>query len=330
MLTKPNTVLVASSVVTKAADVVLGALVLLDGKTGQPISDIATQSNVDACDSLQLGVCKAVAVTSGSASVKKPAYFAKTKAFKRSELRTILNTEYVASAEDTFTLLVPSTAGAAPGDNMHVKLTFKVDGFQTQKAEAYTFAIAAYADAATLAAAIATRINNNVDSWVTASVTDATVTVTAKKAVDYQNNAKSLNAVQKFNQVEFELAAFKVNGVGPYTAFGTVTHTVNATPGFGNAYVVRDEEKDALGYEGHYHIQSFPNTLPVSTVKASGGLVDATQGYDCISFTAELAYRAPDESYMKSTPVSAQCYYYTAESTDPAAIVTAIKTWANL
>ena len=328
MLTKPNTVLVASTVATTAATIAVGALMLLDAKTGKPVTDVT--GDLTGIDSLQLGVCKSLAVTGGSAATNKPAYFAKTKAFKRSELRGLTNTPYSASAEDAFTLLVPSVANHVSGDNMHVKLTFKVDGFQTQKAEAYTFAITNYADSAALATAIANRINNNPDSWVTASASSATVTVTAKKAVDYQVNAKSLMPTSKFNQVEFELAAFKVNGVGPYAAFGTVTRTSSATPGFGNAYVVRDEEIDAFGYEGHYHIQSFPNTLPVSTVKSSNGLVDDTQGYDCISFTAELAYRAPDESYMKSTPVSAQCYYYTVEEADPAAIVTAIKKWANL
>lgn len=329
MLTKPNTVLVATSVVTTAAALAVGAVMLLDGKTGKPLTDLQA-ATLAATDTLQLGVVKAAAVTGGTAATNKPAYIAKTKAFKRSELRSIANTAFAASAEDTYTIAVPSTAGAVSGDNMHIKLTFKVDGFQTQKAEAYTFAIANYATAADLATAIANRINNNPDSWVTASATDDDVTVTAKKAIDYQPNAKSLSAVTKYNQVEFELAAFKVNGVGPYVPFGTVVHTVNATPGFGNPYVIRDEEKDALGYEGHYHITAFPNTLPASSVAASGGLVDGTAQYNCITLVAELTYRAPDESYMKSTPVAAQLYYPTAENTDAAAIVAAVKTWANL
>lgn len=329
MITKPNTVLVASAISTVTTDV-LGTLVLLDGKTGLPVTDSADLTGIT---SLQFGVIKEAAVTGGTNAVKRPIYIAKTKAFKKSELVNIISTAGYAATEDSYKLKVPTTPGSAvAGDNLHVRLDFKIEGFRTQKAEEYVFGIADYANAGALATAIAARINNNPETWVTATVANTDeVTITAKKAIDYQPNAKSANAVTKFNQVEFELASYKVNCTGPYSAFGTLTKLANSNPGFGNPYVVRDQEKDAFGYEGSMHSTMFPVMQPATNVATSAGLIDGTVQYNCITFTAELAYRAPDESYMKSTPVTAQLYYphSTQNALDAAAIVASVKLWAN-
>lgn len=328
MITKPNTVLVATGISTTATET-LGTLVLLDAKTGLPVANAASLTGVDA---VQFGVIKEPKVTTGPVENQKPIYIAKTKAFKKSELQHIVSTAGIPATEDSYKLTVPTIpAGLIDGDNMHVRLSFKVDGHKTQKAEAYTFAIKDYATAANLATAIANRINKNRDSWVTATVNAAEVTITAKRAIDYQPNSKSINATTKFNQVEFDLAAFKVNGTGPYSAFGTIAKLSNSQPGIGNPYVVRDQERDAFGYEGVAHIAVYPSIMPASSVAAVGGLVNESVQYNCISFTAELAYRAPDESYMKTTPVSAQLYYPHTAGNKTAAdnIVAAVKTWAG-
>ena len=327
MITKPNTVLVATGISTTATET-LGTLVLLNAKTGLPVANAASLTGVDA---VQFGVIKEPKVTTGPVENQKPIYIAKTKAFKKSELQHIVSTAGIPATEDSFKIVVPSPAGAVVGDNMHVKLNFKVDGYQTQKAEAYVFALVSYASATALAADIADRINKNPRSWVTASVNAAEVTITAKKAIDHQPNSKSINATTKFNQVEFDLAAFKVNGTGPYSAFGTIAKLSNSQPGIGNPYVVRDQERDAFGYEGVAHIAVYPSIMPASSVAAVGGLVNESVQYNCISFTAELAYRAPDESYMKTTPVSAQLYYPHTAGNKTAAdnIVAAVKTWAG-
>ena len=330
MITKPNTVLVASSVKTTAAALEVGALMLLNGQTGLPVTDA---EDIRGIESLQFGVVKEAAVTTGATSGKHPAYIAKTKAFTRDELRNIVTSENTASTEDTFTVTFPGTVptNLVEGDNLHIKLSFKVDGYSVQKAESYVFDLNAYTSTTTLAADIATRITNNPESWVNATSTGAVLTVVAKTAIDFQPNAKSINATSKFNQVEFDLASFKVNGTGYYYPFGTVAKTANANPGIGNPYVVRDQEKDAMGYLGAMFSPQFPNIQPASSVAATGGLVDDSVAYDCVSFTAELKYRAPDESYMKSTGVSAQLYFVDSDANLAAAntIVDAIKAWAG-
>lgn len=331
MINKPNTVLVASTVDSTDTSIdTLGALVVIDAEKGTLVADVADLSGVN---SIQFGVIKEAKVTTGHVSQKHPAYIAKTKAFTRDELRDIRLTEGAAGAEDTFTLTFPASYPTfVDGDILHVRLNFKVDGHVTQKAEEYAFDLTQYTASSALATAIGDKINGNIDSWVTAVVVDKVITITAKNAIDYQPNAKSINSTIKFNQVEFDLASFRVNGTSFYYSFGTVAKTANATPGYGNPYVVRDQEKDAFGYLGAMHSTLYPNIQPASSVAASAGLVDSSKLYDTISFTAELKYRAPDESYMKSTGVTAQMYYV---HTDPnlaqaELIVAAVKLWAGM
>ena len=329
MITKPNTVLVATAIdTTSDNDSAVGSLVVINGETGAIVSDATALTGLN---SIQFGVIKEAKVATGDASIKHPVYIAKTKAFKKGELANIKSTAFSAIAEDTFTLTLPGTMPAViAGDVLHVKLFFKVDGHQTQKSEEYTFDLTQYTATATLATAIATRINANKDAWVTATVASEVVTVTAKHAIDYQPNAKSINNTINFNQVEFDLASYKVNGTSNYYSFGTVAKTVNATPGTGNPYVVRDQERAAFGYLGAMHSTTYPNIQPASSVAAVGGLVDATAQYDSISFTANVEYRSPDESYMKSTGVSAQVYYPHSQATAADSIVAAVKAWAGI
>lgn len=328
-MTQPNTVLVATTVSSTATSTV-GALIVLDGKTGIPVTDATDLSGVD---SIQFGVVKEAAVSTGALSQRHPAYIAKTKAFTKEELKNIVASDFSAETEDTFTITFTGTipTNITDGDNLHVKMTYKVEGHAVNKSEGYVFDLNQYTSTTTLATDVAAAINANPQSWVTATSSNAVVTVTAKRAIDYQPTAKSINSTFKFNQVEFDLASFRVNGTSPYYAFGTVAKTVNAGAGVGNPYVVRDQEKDAMGYLGAMFSPAYPNLQPASSVATVGGLVDESAEYNCISFTAELKYRAADQGYMKSTPVSAQMYYITSVGNNVAAteILNSVKEWAG-
>lgn len=321
MTNKPNTVLVAKTVnATPVTDGIsaAGELVVLDGTTGLPV-DAAT---VDSCSKLQLGVVIAQAITTGSNSVKRPAYIAKTKAFKRNELKSILSRAHVAASEDTYTLTIPALpSDLVTGDNMHVRLQFKHAGNNFAKADEYAFALKSYASNTALATAVAKRINADVESWAVATVSSNVVTITAKVAIDNQANAKTMNPTMKYNQVEFELASYIVNGTNDPIAYGTVAHTVNSFAGIGNPYIIRDQEKDAFGYAGAMSTNVYPNIQPTPTV-------DLTATYDTLTLEMFIDYMAPDESYTKSTGMVANVYV--DDSADVAPVVTAIKAWAGL
>jgi hypothetical protein len=333
-MTTPNTVLVASAINSSAATPAVGDLILIDAAKGTPVAfdELATVSEI------QFGVVKAAAKTDGTAATNHPAYIAKTKAFSKSELKNISGIHYgmdgyVAETEDSFKFTMPaSMPSVVAGDKLHVRMNFKVQGIRTQKGEEYVFDLTKYTDVTDIAIALVDKINTNRDAWVTATRSGDVVTVTAKRAIDGQVNAKTINATTDFNQVEFDMAAYSVNGPSDYVQFGTVAKYTNANPGMGNPYVVRDEERKAFGYLGAMHSTSYPNIQPASSVATVGGLIDETKKYDSISVTAELTYRAADQSYMKSTPVSAQMYFPTSLlAVDAAAeVISAIKTWANI
>jgi len=330
MITKPNTVLVAQSV-DFSGDGAVGSLVLLDAVHGIEIDLSAGLGNIK---KLQLGVVKEAAKTTGHVSQQHPKYIAKSKSFGRDEVVDYRFTasDLYADTEDQFQVTYPADmTGITDADILHVRLDFKIDGHCTAKAEEYVFDLSLY-----VAAALINRINSNPDAWVEAEagLGNGVVVVTAKRAIDYQPNAKSINSPMKYNQVEFDLASFIVKEISgtpakKYVSFGEVVKLASAKPSPGNPYVVRDQEKDAFGYLGAQFSNQYPNIQPASSVAAVGGLVDETVTYDVFSLTAETKYRSADMSYMKSTGISAQVYVETSEETQTAleSLVTNLNDW---
>lgn len=111
--------------------------------------------------------------------------------------------------------------------------------------------------AATLATKFRDSINSDQDAPVSATVSTATLTLTAKAKVVTQNAAGQFGL-----QHYFEVGVTEVDGLAPYKKFGTVTQTVAPNFGSGTFAQVRELEQDTAGYEGFLNRTQFPVVQP--------------------------------------------------------------------
>lgn len=311
-MTIPNKVLVVKQFNTEGTDIAVGDLVVLDGEKGSVISaaDAVTTNKI------QFGVVKREAVVSADPSKAIPAYIVKTKAFTRNDIVKYNAVASEAAVEDSFDIDytgVKTATASSPLAVVHANLTFDLDGRDVKREESYVIKLSDYSTDAAVAGKIAALINGNRESWATAEVAGAVVTVTAKTAIDNQPGAKSILSAFPYNQTKMKVVSFHKDNESVLSNYGTsgiaVSHETVATPGINNPYVIRDHEKAAFGYDSAHFSHVYPNQAPMTGLAVTyNGDVDASVEYDCVSFVVDLKYRAADTNYTKSTTVYNSIY----------------------
>ena len=319
MTTIPNKVLVVKQFNTAGTGLQVGDLVVLDGEKGSVISAAAA---VDT-KKIQFGLVKREAIVDANPAKAAPAYIVKTKAFTRDELLTTKLAEPTETTEDEYELDFTGLKTAVenmPLAVLQVNLTYSLDARNVKKEESYVIRIADYGTDAAIADRVAALITGTTESWAYAEASGAVVTLTAKKAIDYQPGAKSVNSPFPYNQTKMHVTAFHKDSESALANHGTngiaITRTSVADPGMNNPYVIRDHEKAAAGYDSAHFFHVYPNQRPMTglTLTASGD-IDDTVKYNCVSFAADIKYRAADTNYVKTTTVH-NSIYGDAESFD--------------
>lgn len=173
--------------------------------------------------------------------------------------------------------------------------------------------------AATDATALTAIINKHTGRRVTASVSSATVTLTALAIPECTS---SLTNIDKFSMVDFEVFIWYVDTAGSRVDYNlTITYNASTT-GSGNWAQVRDAEKYVITNQfGPTNRTYFPVVQPtIRTVK------DIT--YNTINIESYIPYRAADSTYKKS-PISTKIFLNATTTTNgqTATILAVLNPW---
>jgi len=142
------------------------------------------------------------------------------------------------------------------------------------------------------------KINNDSEARVTASNSGDDLVLVGK---DVSPGEK--DAIDEYRQVNFKV--FLKMGYSASDSDGwndvEVTYNTDPHPGNGNPKLVRDREKDALGYEGIMNRTSFPVIKPDLNV-------DMDTWYDSIIIEHNKGYASADNNYDKETQLTTEIY----------------------
>lgn len=182
--------------------------------------------------------------------------------------------------------------------------------------------VATDATAATLATQLAAAINSKTTTAgrharVTASAASGVLTLTAKDiTVD-----NTVSTPYQFHQVQLgAVSLYTKDTLGNSTSAATTIVLTAADKGNGYWKVVRDIEKDALGYRGQMFFKEY-------LMNKGTQLVEVGATYSCINILYNNNYRSADNQFVKSTPLALNIYIKGA--TVPSALKTAILAWVN-
>ncbi|MFA5396908.1 MAG: hypothetical protein WC346_12945 [Methanogenium sp.] len=135
--------------------------------------------------------------------------------------------------------------------------------------------------------------------------------------------SSALTDIDKFSMVEFDAFLNYVDSDGYQQActLASATVTTKAEYGFGTWELVRDAEKDTMGYQGIMDQTSFPVIAP-----ALRAVVDET--YDTIVIEHDRTYLSPDNQYVKQAPMTTVVYIpYTATSNQMTDVLAVLNPW---
>ena len=211
-------------------------------------------------------------------------------------------TAFEAKAEDkivlTFTNVTPEV-----GHRYVIRLVYN-DIYEHPGQFTHTYEVVATSTtAADLAAAFQKKIAAHKGARVTASVSTAVLTLTAKE-IPYD---QGVTLDSGYMQVSMEAFAWTTIPSGllsnvTYPIAGLTIAKTTGTPGHGNPYIVRDREEAAWGYMGITHRdQAYPYIHPEYQS-------DLSAEYDTVTIEWDNLYRSNDNQYIKTTPLATELY----------------------
>lgn len=305
---KTNKVLVVRRFNTAGTSLAVGDLVVLDGERGTVVSSAAAAS----LRKIQFGVVKRLAVSGATQAQTLPAYIVKTKAFTRASITERVASTGTGSTEDSYSINftgIKTATAANPLAVLVVNLTYRLEANNAKREESYVIRLADHATDAAVATRISNLINGNNESWSTASVTGATVTVSAMVAIDHLPGARTINSPFSYMQTKLNVSAYHKSSESLLSTIGqtgvAITQLTAANPGVNNPFVIRDMERKASGYDtsGFYHV--YPNQAPMTGLRLNAaGEIDGTIRYNGVSFVFNNSYLAADGNYVKTSPSS--------------------------
>ena len=319
MLQKTNTVFVGKKLNTSGASLAVGDIVVVNAATGAPVATASIASVGD----IQLGYVKAIGATDAAANIVKTQVISKSKV--TSKVYSVADTATEASTVINFTGVTISAG------KRYVLRVIYTDLYEHPGQFTHTYEVIAASGETidTIAAKFKALINAHKTARVTAAINaiDDTLTITAKKYVDYAPGAQGKEAITPYSQVQMKVVMYftdpSSNLSSNYNQIsGLSIVTTPAKPGKGNPYIVRDREQDALGYKGITYRTTWPIIKPELTV-------DLSKAYQTLVIEFEKQYQSPDNQYVKSAPLSSEVYIQNdaAAGTDASDLNTALNTW---
>lgn len=297
MLQHVNTVLVgkaqtATNVASTLASNTAGQIIMINGENGKYI---ANATDAAAAKYIKLGLVKDAANNDIQYS----------NIIGRDEIKhveVIKDNDASNAQEAVWTVTFNSIVA---GNRYVLRIVYK-DMFELPGQFTHTYEyIAKSGDTTTnLAANFKALIDKHSGARCTALASAAVLTLTAKVKDD--NEGK--NSINEYSQVYMQPFVYMNDYSKTGFAMGmktdanvTIANTTLAKPGTGNPKIVRDREKQALGYRGITNRTWFPVIMPDLNV-------DLSKVYASIVIESERKYQSPDNQYIKTTPVATEIY----------------------
>jgi hypothetical protein len=237
-------------------------------------------------------------------------------------VKTYAAKPYVGTSQKVVTLDVTAAATFAVGTEYIVRIVYK-DIKEHPAQFTHTYRVIGIADLDTTWTAMASAINADSKTRVTASYAAGTdvLTLTGKAIA---TSTTSLTDIDEFSMVDFEVFCYYVSVAtgtkGQHIALEETQVVTLGNAGTGNWYQVRDAEKSAWGQQfGVFNRIYFPVKTPaVRTV------LDET--YNVLVIESDKSYLSPDNGYVKTSPVATIAYLATGAA-QTAKILAVLNPW---
>ena len=233
----------------------------------------------------------------------------------------LYNGKSYAAKSEQVTVLTNAALVPVAGTTYLVRIVYK-DMFEHpgQFTQTYRYVAAAGDDNDDVFAGLRTAINSHKGSRVVATINAGadTLTLTGKPIPE---RTSSLNNIDEFDQVRFDVAVNRVTASGDWATWAGVTiATTEASAGSGTWEQVRDMEKASNAYLGVTDTTSFPVTKPdFSTATA--------ETYDLIVIEHDKSYLSPDNQYVKQAPLTTIIAIDTGANGQLADVLARLNTW---
>lgn len=322
MLQKVNTVLIAKTAPATftTADALADGAIALFNENKQILTSAAAAASAKA---IYVGVCEGkedVYNQAGTKSTKSIIKF--SKEIQKGSNPTLVVTSFAAKSEDKIVITATSVTPEV-GHRYVLRLVYN-DIYEAPGQFTHTYEVIAKTTApADLMSAFAKKINKHQEARVTAAVTAAVLTLTAKE-IPY-NQGVTLD--HGYTQVSVEAFMWTTIPSGllsnaMYPIANLTIAKTQGTPGKGNAYIVRDRENAAMGYRGITHRANgiYPYIAPEFRS-------DLTAEYDTITMEWDNKYLSDDNQYIKTTPLATEIYVVKNQITTNALFLNMIKSF---
>lgn len=213
---------------------------------------------------------------------------------------------------------VDFSAGVFSADSMRVAIKIimdDVEGFKSKYTKTFDV-VGAGLTAAVVATTLASKINKSFGDIVIATAAAGKLTLVGQPVREYAGTRDFSGYYQNgfdvavyTNVGEAVMSATPIDGV-------TVKLITAADKGIGTFPIVRDRERDNLGYAGNNNRYVFPVGEPRITA-------DASKTYDSITFTYQRSFLTPDNQYVKNQPKSVELYVTAGTGTALESAITA-------
>lgn len=303
MLNHVNTVLIAKTAPASfsTADALADGAIALFDENKKILTSTALAA---AAKSIYVGVCEGkedVYDQNGAKSTKPVIRF--SMPIQKGSNPTLVVTPFVAKAEDKIVITATNVAPEV-GHRYVLRLVYN-DIYEAPGQFTHTYEVIAKTTAPKdLVDAFVKKINKHKEARVTASASEAVLTLTAKE-IPYN---EGITLDHGYTQVSVE--AFMGTTI-PSGLLSNVMYPISnltiaktqGTPGKGNAYIVRDREDAAMGYRGITHRANgiYPYIAPEFRS-------DLSAEYDTITMEWDNKYLSDDNQYIKTTPLAVEMY----------------------
>ena len=308
MINHVNTVLIAKTAPASysTADALADGAIALFNENKQILTSAA---NAAAAKSIYIGVCEGkedVYDQKGAKSTKSIIHF--SMPIQKGSNPSLVITPFVAKAEDKIVITATNVTPEV-GHRYVLRLVYN-DIYEHPGQFTHTYEVIAKTTApGDLMSSFANKINKHKGARVTASVSAAVLTLTAKE-IPYDSG---MMVDVPYSQVSVEAFMWTTipsgllsNAMYPISNL-TIAKT-QGTPGKGNPKIVRDREEAALGYRGITHRENgiYPYVAPEL-------LTDLDATYDTLTVEWDNRYLSDDNQYIKTTPLACELYVVAGE-----------------
>ena len=324
MLQKVNTVLIAKTAPATftTADALADGAIALFNENKQILTSAAAAASAKA---IYVGVCEGkedVYNQAGTKSTKSIIRF--SKEIQKGSNPTLVVTSFAAKSEDKIVITATSVTPEV-GHRYVLRLVYN-DIYEAPGQFTHTYEVIAKTTAPKdLVDAFVKKINKHKEARVTASASEAVLTLTAKE-IPYN---EGITLDHGYTQVSVEAFMWTTIPSGllsnvMYPISNLTIAKTQGTPGKGNAYIVRDREDAAMGYRGITHRANgiYPYIAPEFRS-------DLSAEYDTVTMEWDNKYLSDDNQYIKTTPLAVEMYVVKGQIATNALFLNMIKSFIS-